>query len=401
MFLGRGEQRTATAAPPAGAAPPASGGGRRREALLRSQADHAKAQRLTAADVQVLQTDRSPEARALVATKFGRQFDELAASPQRDLALAVLQLLVRDVAKEVRLTLAEAVAASPGLPPSTALRLAGDDLDIARPVLERSPVLTDEDLVRIVRTNAMQYALAVAGRERLSEAVSEALVDTGHQQVVVRLLDNAGAALSKRTMERVLEDHASDQEVESRLIRRPELPHELVEQLVGVIGDRLEWQLTRDRRMPEEQARALMNAVRERAAIGLTAREHGDRKLADHLRERMAAGELSHDELLRRLKEGDVAALEIGLSLHARLDTAKTRKLLYHPDRRHMVALCAAAGFSTPHYVTLRMALDLAEAAMGSSAKPPTYNAETIRYLQLQYERLARDEVKLHELLGG
>jgi hypothetical protein len=32
-----------------------------------------------------------------------------------------------------------------------------------------------------VRTNAMQYALAVAGRARVSEMVSEALVATGHE----------------------------------------------------------------------------------------------------------------------------------------------------------------------------------------------------------------------------
>ena len=74
---------------------------------MRQQSDLASAQRLTAADVAVLQGDRSPENRALVAAKFGRQFDDLALSPQRDLAMAVLQLLVQDVAKEVRLTLAE------------------------------------------------------------------------------------------------------------------------------------------------------------------------------------------------------------------------------------------------------------------------------------------------------
>lgn len=97
MILGRGEQKTAAETAPLA-------GGRRREALLRSQSDQARAQRLTAADVATLQGDPSPDGRAKVAAKFGRQFEELATSPQRDLALAVLQLLVRDVAKEVRLT---------------------------------------------------------------------------------------------------------------------------------------------------------------------------------------------------------------------------------------------------------------------------------------------------------
>ena len=31
------------------------------------------------------------------------------------------------------------------------------------------------------------------------------------------------------------------------VIRRPELPYEVVEQLIGVMGERLEWQLIRER----------------------------------------------------------------------------------------------------------------------------------------------------------
>ena len=368
---------------------------------MRHNADEASAQHLSASDVAALRGDHSPEGRAAVAVKFGRQFDQLIGSADRDLSLAVLQLLVRDVAKEVRQSLAQAIAESPELPAAVALRLVQDEFEVARPVLERSPVLSDDVLVDVVRTNAMQYALAVAGRERISEAVSEALVETRHQPVVLRLLGNAGAALSRRTTERVLEDHKSDKEVEARLIRRPELPHEVVERLVGMIGDRLEWSLIRERKMPPEQARNLMQAVRERAAIGITAREHSDRHVAQGLRQRYDADQLSHDELLRRLKEGDVASLEIGLALHARLSTSHARKLIYNSDRRHMAALCIAAGFSTPHYVTLRMALDLAEAALGTGAKAPSYNAETIRYLQLQYERLGRDEVKMRELVRG
>ena len=78
-----------------------------------------------------------------------------------------------------------------------ARQLAGDAIEVAGPILQRSPVLTDEDLVRVVRTNAMQYALAVAGRERLSEPVSDALVDTGDAEVVARLVDNAGRSISQ------------------------------------------------------------------------------------------------------------------------------------------------------------------------------------------------------------
>ncbi len=376
-------------------------GGRRREALSRHHADKAREQRLSAADVDVLQRDRSPQARAQVASKFGRQFDELCGAGEQAVASAVLELLVRDLAVEVRQALASTVGASAKLPPAIALRLAGDAIEVAEPILQRSPVLGDEDLVRVVRTNAMQYALAVAGRERLSEPVSAALVDTGHAEVVARLVDNPGASISQSTMQRVIQDFRGDERIHARLIRRPELPYELVEQLIAVMGERLEWQLIRDRGMSAEDARALMNAVRERATISFTARAHADGKLQQHLLDEYSTGQLGHERLLRFLRDGDVAGLEIGLSLHARLELNHVRRLLYHADRRHLAALCLAAGFATPHYLTLRMALEIAEEAMAPRSGNKGYSSDTVRFLQAQYDRLRGDEAKLRLLLGN
>jgi uncharacterized protein (DUF2336 family) len=172
-----------------------------------------------------------------------------------------------------------------------ARRLADDPIEVADPILQRSPVLTDEDLVRVVRTNAMQYALAVAGREKLSKLVSEALVDTGHAEVVARLVENAGASISHGTMRRVIEDFRSNEQIHGRVSHRPELPYELVEQLIGVMGERLEWELIRNRGMSVDEARTLMHAVRERATISFTAhacRQQAAATSADRIHNRAA-----------------------------------------------------------------------------------------------------------------
>ena len=77
-------------------------------------------------------------------------------------------------------------------------------------------------------------------------------------------------------------------------------------------------------------------------------------------------------------------------------------QLLYHADRRHLAALCLAAGFATPHYIALRMALEIAEEAMAPRPRPTRATARTpIRFLQAQYERLRGDEAKLRLLLGN
>lgn len=365
------------------------GSGRRREALLRQAAPApAPTGRLCRADVAALRADPSAGQRARIAAKIGAQVGELRRQANAALVEAVLELLVRDVAKEVRRALAQQIADSQEVPAWVARRLASDDIEVAEPVLRSSPLLTDEDLIEIVRTNAMQYALAVAGRNQLSEAVSEVLVDTGHAPVVARLVGNVGAQLSQATLERVVQDFGAEREVQDRLVRRPELSFELVDRLIRLVAERLEWELVATHRMPLEQAQAMMRAARERSAIDLVARDHGSRSLEQHLRARFQAGELGHEELLAMLRDGDVTGFEVGVALHAREPVARVRKLLYHHDRRRMAAICVRAGFPVAHYVLVRMALEFAESAVDGRPPRTDYGPDTIRFLQEQYQRL-------------
>lgn len=367
----------------------APAGGRRRQLLLRQPEPSTRvAAGLSAADVAELGRDPSPEQRARIAAKLGRSVAELNRQADARLVEAVLELLVRDVAKEVRRALAEAVADSADIPPSIAQRLARDDIEVATPVLEKSPLLTDDDLIEIVRTNAIQYALAVAGRSQVSEAVAEVLVDSGASTVVARLVGNVGARLSAETLKRVVAEFGGDREVQDRLVRRPELSFELVDRLVRLIGERLEWELVRTHRMPLEQAQAIMRAARERSAIDLVARDHGDRRVEQHLRARFRAGELGHEALLAMLRDGDVAGFEIGVALHAHEPVTRVRKLLYDPDRRRLAAICVRAGFPVAHYILVRMAIEFAEAAVEGTPPRTEYGPETVRFLQEQYQRL-------------
>jgi uncharacterized protein (DUF2336 family) len=357
--------------------------------------------RLSPADVQALRDDPSPEARATLAAKFGRQYDNLAEGETRSLAEAVLQLLVRDLELKVRQTLAEALAASPKLPPEIASRLAHDDIDVARPVLEQSPVLSDAELGEIVRTHAMQYALAVAGREHLSEFLSDLLAEAGDAEVVARLVGNAGAQISLATLQRVAADYREDAGVQERLIRRPALPYELVDHLVEVIGERLEWDLVRKRRMSAEEARQLMAATRERATLSIVAREHGERSTERELRSRFSEGGLGPEEVLGFLRNGEVGRVEASFVLLADIDLARARQLLYGMDKRGLAAMCARAGFGTPHYAALRMTLDLAEQGLKGDAPEVSYAEETMCFIQQQYERIQADPQLIAQWLSG
>jgi uncharacterized protein (DUF2336 family) len=291
----------------------------------------------------------------------------------------------------VRQALAEAVAASANLPHSVATRLARDELDVARLMLERSPVLSDEDLAEIVLTHAQHYALAVALREHLSEWLSDLLADTDEPEVVAALTGNPGARLSVATLRRIAEDYRDDRAIQDRLIRRPALPYEMVDQLLSAVGQRLEWQLIQQRRIGKAEARQLMAAARDSAALSIIEREHCEESIERELRHRFTTGELGPEDIVRFLRDGEISRVEAGLALLADVDVPRVRQLLYNLDKRGLAALCARAGFGAPHYLALRMALDLAEQGMEGADPEATYSAETITFVQQQYDQIRSD----------
>ena len=359
-----------------------------------------QAVRLSVSDVRELRRNPSAAARAALAAKFGRQYDSLVEGGTRSLADSLLELLVRDMEKSVRQTLAETLAASPNLPHEIATRMAHDDIEVARPLLEHSPVLSDQDLAEIVRTHTMQYALAVAGREHLSEYLSDVVFEAGDAEVITRLAGNAGARISLETLTRMTDDYRNDRNVQERLVRRPALPYELVDRMVAEIGERLEWELVRKRRMTADEARHLMAATRDRATLNIVAREHGERSVERELRERLTVGELGTEELLIYLRDGEINRFEAGIALLADADPRRARQLLYGVDRRGLAALAVRAGFGTPHYVALRMTLDLAERGVKRAARDAPYGDDTMRFIQDQYEQIKADPALVGQWFG-
>lgn len=375
-----------------------SSAGRRRQALL--EGAMATGASLTMADVDTLRSDRSEAARAIIARKLGLGLESMVAAGQEELVGAVLGLLARDVARCVREVLSETVASSPHLPRELALVLANDEISIARPVLEGSPVLQDQDLIKIVRTHATQYALAVAARSTLSASVTEALVETEAQEVVGAVVGNPGASFPPALLRRVAKQWANDPAVQERLVRRPSLPFELVEQMVETIGQRLEFDLVRSRQLSPDEAHELMRVTRERAAIAIVARDRDERGMERAMRARHASGELGPESLIAMLRDGDVASFELAVAVLADVEPRRCRQLIYHDDRRHLAALCVRAGVPTPHYVSVRIALQLAQAAVAGSEREAPYGGDTIRFLQEQYERLRAEPDTVRKLLG-
>ena len=118
---------------------------------------------LSASDVELLLGESSAEARASTVAKIAMDFEhgEMDDSA-RQIAEDIFRHLARDVEVQVRQALSENLKESRVVPHDVALILANDVIEVAEPLLRSSQVLTDEDLIEIVRTQQMTSLAAVA-----------------------------------------------------------------------------------------------------------------------------------------------------------------------------------------------------------------------------------------------
>ncbi|WP_199092010.1 DUF2336 domain-containing protein [Bosea sp. ASV33] len=131
---------------------------------------------------------------------------------------------------------ADRVAAMPTLPHNVALTLGGDgNAEVARLVLSLSPVLTDTDLAAIAVSQSQQHLVAIAERARLSESVTDILVERGDQKVLHTVSANEGAAFSDRGFDRLLERGERDAAITDALARRSDLAPNRAQRVLRIV----------------------------------------------------------------------------------------------------------------------------------------------------------------------
>lgn len=109
----------------------------------------------------------------------------------------VFKVLVEAIELETRIKLARRFA-SEAAAPAALIRAfaANDDAAVAAPVLSRSTALTEPDLIASASTQSQDHLLAIAQREKISEAITDLLIERGEQRVVHAVAKNAGAQIS-------------------------------------------------------------------------------------------------------------------------------------------------------------------------------------------------------------
>src|SRR5258708_19522250 len=110
----------------------------------------------------------------------------------------VLSQLAGEMEAAVRAELATRIAPAPDAPRKLVRGLAADGaIEVARPILEASKALTDEDLLFVAQSRGQEHLQAISRRDAVSQSVSEVIVERADDETLGVLLRNEGVDLSR------------------------------------------------------------------------------------------------------------------------------------------------------------------------------------------------------------
>ncbi len=240
----------------------------------------------------LLADDPDEEVRAALAAKIARLAPALGregATRLSALALKTLERLAADRVAAVRAAVAREIKDSLQAPPEIVRKLARDaEAIVAAPILEYSPLLSDEDLLEIVAAaRASEILQAVAARKGLSRPVGAAIAATLDVPAIARLLANADADLAEKTIEELVERAEGTKAWHRPLVLRPLLSVRAIKRLSGFVALALVRQLQARADLTPEVADHLAKRVRDRLKSG----EDDERERADRGQDSVEAAE--------------------------------------------------------------------------------------------------------------
>jgi len=303
----------------------------------------------------------------------------------------LLQQLAADIEVHARAKLANRLATVSSGPPKVIRSLAFDDeIAVAGPVLVHSQQLSDADLVENATNKSQKHLFAIAQRLKLSEVVTDVLVERGDRQVVHKVAKNKGARFSLAGYGKLTTRARHDRQLTLTLGQRSDIPRQYFLKLLETASANVRAKLE----AANPQAAA---AIRDTVDDVATAMQHDARKASHEYI--TAARDANHRFNAHTITEANVHApahaqeferTVVALSKFGRFPVDMVERALLDEGADMILILAKAAGCS---WTTARELLVMYHAKRNFTPDDLTRAFE--RYKKLS-EDTARNIVKFH-----
>jgi uncharacterized protein (DUF2336 family) len=255
----------------------------------------------------------------------------------------VMVRLVDRIEQKALVQLSSQLAPVANAPAAVVHRLASDDdIEVSRPVIQQSSVLTDEALIEIASSKSQEHLAAIAGRAHVAEHVTDILVDRGDKTVTLKITQNAGARFSRHALMKVADRANNDVDLAETMVRRQDVPPDVFEHLLTKATEVVRQRLFKD---TDPEFRTRINQILSDIAEQVAQTE------AQQTSEGRSAPPPAPQDLLRlKLQIGDFARFGrrqetlTALAALSKLPIAAVQSLLLAEAEDGVLILCKTIG---------------------------------------------------------
>jgi uncharacterized protein (DUF2336 family) len=143
----------------------------------------------------------------------------------------IMFLLNGEASEETRQQASNLLCEKDWTPRKLVLSWAKDIIPVANPVLLKSPVLTEDDLVQLARDSSLFHRLAIADRPQISTKVTDTLIGFNEPEVLVVMTGNESADMTMETFASCVRISRRHTDLRTNLSQRDDLPRSLIPSL--------------------------------------------------------------------------------------------------------------------------------------------------------------------------
>lgn len=304
-------------------------------------------------ELVTLARDKSQKSRSILVAAINDLYsdeEELLTEQDRTIMIDIIRQLIHEVEASVRRTLAERLAQQPDAPEDLVVILARDEIEVAHPILLKSEVLKDPELIEIVQHRTMEHQVAIAMRSNISEQVSDALVDTNSEEVITTLISNEGAMISNSTMSDLVDQCGRVAGYQEPLVGRHDISHELAKKLYWAVSAALRTHIVANFELdPSDIDEAMEAAVND--AMGNKTSPAANQTATRESADQISDGDLQ--VMIGLLRKGEVSMFLDKFTSLSKLRLTLVRRLLFEPGGEGLAVACKGIGLDKATFVSI------------------------------------------------
>lgn len=300
-----------------------------------------------------LAKDKRPLAQAELSSAMAELVGLETNTREEELIADVLIALMRQAEKDLRMALSEKLSVMEGAPLRLALHLANDDIEVAKPILKKSVVLGDMDLIYIIKSKTAEYWQVIAERKAMSDQLINILAETGDNQTVRNLIANMDIVLPESAMKEMAGVASDYEDMTKGLLHRPELTPDITAKLYSMVGEELKQYIARNFEIPLDGMIAMVDEVvlefKEVAVSEFTPTQ----AMLNAARRHKEKGLLTINMMLATLRRGQIQSFIAQLTVYAECPLSLVEKFLTHHNGNGLAVLCKANDILKSDFVTM------------------------------------------------